>query len=598
MLDAATQRNLDLVKNAEGSTKHTLFAVLDNASTSMGSRMLKKWIQRPLIKREAIEQRLDVVAFFAHDAARMNQARELFSAISDVERVVGRIALGRAQMPDYLTLRSSLSVIPHLKALFVAGEVPLLFRMILSMIEDFSQLFGLLEKALEQDPLSDWIIRSGFDAQFDAMRELVERAHVKILELERHEQEKTGIGSLKIRYNQVHGYYIEVTKTHFDAIPQYYKRQQTLVGKERFMTPELHELQHEITVAKNQIEVVQKDLFDRVKQTVAYHIGSLRRMAHALAHADALLSLAFVAYHNGYVRPELHAQGPIAIQKGRHPVIEQTLDHQFIANDTRLDDAHAFHIITGPNMGGKSTYMRQVALICIMAHIGSFVPAQSAHIAILDRIFTRIGAGDNLAEGKSTFLVEMEETAAICHAATNRSLVILDEVGRGTSTFDGLAIAQAVIEYLHTHVKSRCLFATHYHELTRLSKQLPGVVCYTADSKQTESGIRFLYTIKQGVANGSFGLEVAKLAELPAPVIERAQAILEEIGHEHRSLTAHNTLIDSDLHDAYVQLSSEVERLRLQVARQNEQLTLLQQIDFDDLSPKKAFDILWKMHQL
>lgn len=598
ILDAATQRNLDLVKNSEGNTKHTLLSVIDVASTAMGSRMLKKWLQRPLVKQEAIEQRQEVIDYFLRDVTRMQQLQELFSAISDIERVVGRIALGRAQVQDYCGLRSSLAVIPELKKQF-ESRGPVLLAMILSMIDDFSPLSDLLHAALHEDSTSTWIIKSGFDQHFDTMRELVEQAHIRIIDLERSEQEKTGISSLKIRYNQVHGYYIEVTKAHYDAIPEYYKRQQTLVGKERFMMPELHELQHEITVAKNQIDVVQKELFDRVKQTVAMHVGQLRRMAHALAHLDALLALATVAYNNGYVRPTLNTHGAIVIKAGRHPVIERSLSQQFIANDTTLNVDESFHIITGPNMGGKSTYLRQIALICVLAHIGSYVPAKDASIALLDRIFTRIGAGDNLADGKSTFLVEMEETAAICTAATERSLVILDEVGRGTSTFDGLAIAQAVIEHLYTRVKSRCLFATHYHELTRLQEKNPGIVCYFAVSKKTQSGIMFLYKMDRGVADGSFGIEVAKLAQLPTSIIDRAECILQEITTSQVQHQSHavSSSANSYLQINYMKLCDEVAALKQKIAQQHKQLELITEVDLDDLSPKKAFDILWKMNQ-
>ena len=358
------------------------------------------------------------------------------------------------------------------------------------------------------------------------------------------------------------------------------------------MIAALAQLQHEISSARNQIAAVEKEIFERIQQQVRAYVPQLRKTAHALAHVDALVGLALAAYENNFIRPALNDTGTISISAGKHPIINQLLQEKCRANDTLMNDQERLLILTGPNMGGKSTYLRQVALICLLAHMGSFVPAQSADIALLDRIFTRIGAGDNLAQGKSTFLVEMEETAAICQYATRRSLVILDEVGRGTSTFDGLAIAQAVVEYLFTKVQARCLFATHYHELALLEEQHPGIVSYYMASSKTKQGILFLYTIKRGIANGSFGLEVAKLAQLPPAIIERSEKIL----HSMQSKSEHAAVQTSHVESAQVQ--AQIEQLHAQLEKAQHKLRLLAQVDYDHLSPKQAFDLLWKLREV
>ncbi len=591
ILDSATQRNLELIKNfQDGGAKNTLFGHLDKAATAMGSRMLKKWLVRPLIKQEAIEQRLDVVATLVNDTPLRSQLEELLKTMGDVERVVGRIALQRAPLADYLALKQALAVLPVLRARLLSQQLLMLLRVILEHIPDFSSLYNLLESSLHDDATKEWVIKEHFDKQLDALRELANNSDRKILELEAKEQQASGNAALKIRYNQVQGYYIELTKLGAKSVPDYFIKQQTLVGKERFITTDLRLLQDEIMRAKQEVDLVEKQIFERVKQEVAQHVPALRKLAFGLAHLDALVALSSSAYDFGYVRPIFSAGRDIIIEDGRHPVVEATSNGgRFIPNSTELSDNASLWIITGPNMGGKSTYLRQVALICIMAQCGSFVPAKAAKLAILDRIFTRIGAGDNLAEGKSTFLVEMEETATICTQATAKSLVILDEVGRGTSTFDGLAIAQAVVEHIYTHIGARCLFATHYHELTHLQDRYPGIKSYYAASKKTPQGIIFLYKIMCGVADGSFGIEVAKLAQLPVPVLKRAQEILQELTltEDVRMLPAQQT--DSQ---AY---AKQLQELTAELKHYKEKFLSLHEIDYDQLSPKQAFDILWKI---
>jgi len=598
LLDAATQRNLELVKNScDGGTRNSLFTVIDDAVTAMGSRMVKKWLLRPLVSGDAIRQRQQAVQLLVDQVRLVQELDSCLKEIGDIERVVGRVSLLRATLHDYLMLLRALGVLPRVRLLLGPHGECLLLGLVAQQIADFSLLHALLSAALNDDSSKEWTIKKGFDQELDRLRELVHNSHQQIVALEQREIEQTSIQSLKVRYNNVHGYYIEVTKANLDAVPERYVRRQTLVGKERFITTELQLLESEIATARNQIDEVERAVFERIKNEVCEEVVRLRKAAHALAHLDALCSLACVARDNGYVCPKLNTRRELIITGGRHPVVERCADGKFIPNDTLVDDEQSFWIVTGPNMGGKSTYLRQVALISVLAHCGSFVPAASADVPLLDRVFTRIGAGDNLAEGKSTFLVEMEETAAICSQATERSLVILDEVGRGTSTFDGLAIAQAVVEHIHTKVKARCIFATHYHELAQLQKDHPGIVSYYASSKRTADGMLFLYKMIRGVADGSFGVEVAKLANLPPAVVSRAQELLtclmsEGIGTDgvqtgnraHSALSAQNRA-----------LQQEITALQEKLATQGARLTILDEVDYDNLSPRMAFDLLWSL---
>jgi len=602
ILDASTQKNLELIKNnQDGGRKNTLFHLLDKACTSMGSRMVKKWITRPLVKKEAIEQRLDVVTKLVDEIALSQKIKELLVQIGDIERIVGRMALRRATITDYIALARALEIIPDLKMLLSSYSDIMLLRIIASYLVDFCNIHKLLVAAINDDSSKDWIIKNGFDQRLDHLRMLVFDGNKKIVELEKQEQKKTGISSLKVRYNKVHGYYIEVTKANLHLVPDTYIRQQTLVNRERFTTTELRNFQQEMVQATAQIDKVEKEIFEHVKDQVYQYIAPLRKVAHALAHLDALLSFSNVAYDYGYTRPGFNEHGDMAIEQGRHPVVEFCQNINFIPNDTNFNDQQSLLIITGPNMGGKSTYLRQVALIAIMAQCGSFVPAKSCNLALLDRIFTRIGSGDNLAGGKSTFLVEMEETALICNYATCKSLVILDEVGRGTSTFDGLAIAQAVVEHIHTKIGAKCLFATHYHELTLLKDFFPAIHSYYASSKKTKDGIIFLYKIVEGVADGSFGIEVAKLASLPKGLIVRAKEILKDhTGDDTQQiklaqmLPAQHDLVKTD---GMCHLEAKIAHLQVALEHEKNRLLRLKNIDYNDLSPKKALDLLWEIKE-
>lgn len=589
ILDAATQRNLELVKNnSDGSAKNSLFELLDKATTAMGARMIKKWIVRPLIKKESILHRQEAVEILTKNVILKEKLIALLSEISDLERIIGRIALNKAQFNDYLSLSNSLSLIPEVKKI-LHNEVHIeIFNSIGSKLVDLTILNNLLFASLNNDNSKSWLIKNGFDLKLDNLRDLAQNSDKKILELEAQEQISTNISSLKIRYNQMYGYYIEITKTNLDLVPARYIKQQSLSGKERFITPELQQLQIEIETARNEVNFIEKEIFEKIKNEVTKYIGVLRRISNALATLDALIGFANVAYQNGYVKPVFNDNRDIIIEDGRHPIIENVHKNNFISNSTSLTDSESLLIITGPNMGGKSTYLRQVALICILAQTGSFVPAKAANLPILDRVFSRIGSGDNLAEGKSTFLVEMEETAVICNQATNRSLVILDEVGRGTSTNDGLAIAQSVVEYIYQKVNARCLFATHYHELTELKNRFNGIASYCMASKKTDKGILFLHKLIPGAADSSFGLEVAKLAALPEQIIARSQEILHTMKTGDKVGKVDN-FTPAKLSD------EKIKNLEVKISEQNKVLDKIRSLNFDDITPKQAFDILWQI---
>ncbi len=601
IIDASTQKNLELTKNnVDGTIKNSLFDLLDKASTPMGSRMIKKWIVRPLIKHETITQRQDAVEYLIKNIFVKDKLISLLSQIGDFERVIGRISLHKAQLSDYLALSKTLSISPEIKNILSSINIDF-FKIIESKFRDFSSLQKLLEQSLNEDFVKNWIIKTGFDKNLDNLRELVENSNNKILKLEEQEQNLTGINSLKIRYNQVHGYYIEITKTNLSLVPERFIRSQTLSGKERYITPELQKLQLEIEKARNEITFAEQQVFEKIKSAVNEYVTDLRKVANALANLDAIIGFANIAYENSYIRPTFNDNKDILIEDGRHPIIENILSKSFIPNSTYLTNDESLWIVTGPNMGGKSTYLRQVALICIMAQCGSFVPAKLASLPILDRIFTRIGAGDNLAEGKSTFLVEMEETANICNQATDKSLVILDEVGRGTSTFDGLAIAQAVVEHIYTNIKARCLFATHYHELTELHNKFPGIVPYHTASKKTETGILFLHKIIKGSSNGSFGIEVAKLASLPKSVITRSEEILTNLLNNRPTesfFIPSSPVILREVRSTQSKDDEKIKTLELELEKNNKIISELKNIDYNDLSPKKSFDLLWEIKKM
>lgn len=583
VIDAGTQRNLELVVNQQGTRSNTLLAVLDNCQTAMGSRLLKKWLVRPLLQHTMIMHRLNAVEYYYAHHNERNELRRLLKELGDGERIVGKIILDRASVADYIQLVSILELLPAIKKLLHNTHIPFL-TLLEQSVTDLPGVTELLRTSLESDLETNFYIKKGYDGVLDELKDLVHNSQSKLQELELHEQNKTGISSLKIRYNNVQGYYVEVTKVHMEKVPSYYIRRQTLANRERYTFFELQQLEHAITHAQQDSIAREKELFEAIKKSIHPYFSSLRKSMHAIAQLDVLLTFALNAYERGYVKPTFNNQRNYAVIKSSHPVLKEVLANAFIPNDIILNDAQSIMLITGPNMGGKSTYLRQTALITIMAQCGSFIPAHSADLPIVDRIFTRIGAADNISEGKSTFLVEMEETAHVCQYATKNSLVILDEIGRGTSTFDGLAIAQAVIEYLFTHIKARTLFATHYHELTSLESVYPGIVNYHATSATSSGGIIFLHTIIPGKAEKSFGIAIAQYAHLPATIVQRAYEL------EKTFVNATPSMIEKKgaLHQDIIFLQQEL-------AKAQHRLALVESIDYNTLSPKQAFDILWKL---
>jgi len=555
VLDPVSVRNLELVQpifseesGRAGPT--TLIASLDVTVTGMGARLLRSSILRPLIDREAIEARLGGVAHLLQQTVVRGEIRKELRGILDLERLTSRITLGLASPRELLALRKSLAQLPLLKNFVMpppAGGSELL-RHLHDEIDELADVRERLERALSEEPpaLSSepGIIRSGFHAELDELRDLSQHSKQVIASMEERERKRTNIASLKIRFNHVFGYYIEISKPNLHLAPADYERKQTLVNAERFTSTELKEYERKILAADEHILEIERQLFLDLRSGIAAKAARLRKTAVAIAQLDVLAAFAKLAADRGYIRPEFTSTGELLIVAGRHPVIEELLrqrGERFVPNDLFFEPARQqLLLITGPNMGGKSTYLRQAALIALMAQIGSFVPARAAKLPIIDRIFTRIGASDNLARGRSTFLVEMSEVAAILNHATPASLVLLDEVGRGTATFDGLSIAWAVVEHLQKHTRARTLFATHYHELTELADLLPGVQNVHVSVKETPNEIIFLRRVEPGTADKSYGIEVARLAGLPRSVIERAREVLKR--HEQSEHQLSETL--------------------------------------------------------
>ncbi|MDI6871625.1 MAG: DNA mismatch repair protein MutS [Bacillota bacterium] len=539
-LDPATRRSLELCEaQRDGSRKGTLLWVLDHTVTAMGGRLLRDWLQRPLKGVEPINRRLEAVEDLVRDGTRRRLLRQALQKVYDLERLLGRVGLGVANGRDLVALGRSLAEVPAVKDLCLAAGSALL-REVGEQLDPLTDLAGLLQRALVDDPpvgiKEGGLIRPGYCAELDQLREAATSGKDWIAGLEAKEREATGIKSLKVGFNKVFGYYIEVTRPNLPLVPAgRYERKQTLVNAERFVTPELKEYEALVLGAEEKMAGLEYDLFVEVRDAVAERAAQLQATARLLATVDVLASLAEAAVAGGYCRPTVSEGEALRIVEGRHPVVERTLPSgAFVPNDTNLDADHRFLLVTGPNMAGKSTYLRQVALIVLMAQIGSFVPAKAAEIGLVDRIFTRVGAADDLAGGQSTFMVEMTEVANILHHATRRSLIILDEVGRGTSTFDGLAIAWAVTEYIHDpgRLGAKTLFATHYHELTRLEGRLPGLRNVSVAVRREGENVVFLHRIIPGGADESYGIEVAKLAGLPRPLLRRAREVLDRLEWE------------------------------------------------------------------
>ena len=537
LLDSSTRRNLELCETLREKQKRgSLLWVLDKTKTAMGARTLRKYIEQPLIRKKDIEERLDAVAELKDQAISREEIRDYLSSVYDLERLMCKITYQSANPRDLIAFERSLSMLPHIRCILQDMSSTLL-KELYQELDPLEDLCALIQKAIVDDPpiamKEGGIIKDGYHEEVDRLRTAKSKGKEWLARLEEQEREKTGIKNLRIRYNKVFGYYLEVTNSFKNLVPDYYTRKQTLANAERYIIPELKELEDTILGAEDKLYALEYELYSEVRDAIAAEVLRIQKTAKAVAQIDAFASLALTAERNQYVRPKINEKGTIDIRDGRHPVVEQMIPSEmFIANDTYLDDKkNRISVITGPNMAGKSTYMRQTALIVLMAQIGSFVPASSANIGLVDRIFTRVGASDDLASGQSTFMVEMTEVANILRNATSKSLLILDEIGRGTSTFDGLSIAWAVIEHISNSklLGAKTLFATHYHELTELEGKISNVNNYCIAVKEKGDDIIFLRKIVKGGADKSYGIQVARLAGVPESVTSRAKEIVEEL---------------------------------------------------------------------
>ena len=603
VLDASTVTNLELLKSFQGGSEGTLAHVLDRTSTSMGARTLRRWIVEPLIDRNKINQRLDCVdALFVGPTLR-SRLRDALGDVYDIERLVGRISGKRAGPRDVAALGGSLSLIPEIKsALKDSGSKPL--AALGDSLEEFPELVELINTAIEDDPpllLADGgVIRSGYNAELDDLRSVASSGRGWIVENEAKLRNETGIPNLKIKYNKVFGYFIEVTKSNLKLVPETFIRKQTISTGERYITPELKEYEEKVLGAEEKIASLEYEIFCELREKLAAESDRLQNCARRIAVVDVLCSLAEVAADLNYCRPHITADTAVRIKAGRHPVVEKMLiTDTFVPNDLLLDNSeNQINILTGPNMAGKSTILRQMGLIVLMAHMGSFVPAQSADICLVDRIFTRVGASDNLVRGQSTFMVEMNETANILNNCTNKSLILLDEIGRGTSTFDGLSIAWAVTEYIHER-KDRCaktIFATHYHELTELESMLPRVKNFNVLVKDYGEKIIFLYKMERGGSDRSYGIQVARLAGIPQAVIDRAKEVLANL--ERGEFVADNLpSIALGSHAPKARKGREQLNLFDPNEKYLEIVEALRQTDPDSLSPREALDFIYKLKE-
>jgi DNA mismatch repair protein MutS len=592
ILDAVTVRNLELLDPlfSNSGDSVTLFRCLDSTLTPMGKRLLRSWILRPSINVAEIQDRLDAVEELASNLMNREELRQAMNGIFDLERLLSRVTLETANARDVLALASSLGRIPPLRTVLSRFAASLM-KSRLDGIDDLSDLRERIERTIVAEPpltLADGgVIAPEVSAELDELRALSRNSKQYLAQVEERERQRTGIGSLKVKFNSIFGYYIEISKVNLHLVPKDYERKQTLVNAERFTTPELKEYEAKILDAQEKIVEIERRIFSELRAAVAAEARRLRRTAMALAEVDVLASFAHLAVQRNYCRPVLDDSGDLEIIEGRHPVVEvQELAgaERFVPNDLFLNaTTHAILVLTGPNMGGKSTYLRQTALMVVMAQMGSFVPARKARLGVVDRIFTRIGASDNLARGRSTFMVEMTETAAILNTATQRSLILLDEIGRGTATYDGLAIAWAAVEFIHQRTRAKTLFATHYHELTELADRLSGVKNFHVSVKESAGGIVFLRRVEPGAADKSYGIEVAKLAGLPMAVVERAREVLAEHEDAERRATEH--LAHEETAPASLQLTMFTPLSQKIVDR-------LRDINVNNLTPLEALNLL------
>ena len=588
ILDAATRRNLEIDVNLTGGDSNTLLAVMDCTVTAMGSRMLRRWLHRPLTDVSALRRRQRAVAALG-DNYSYEPLRSALKAVGDMERILTRVALRSARPRDLTRLLSSLAALPQVRTHIAHCDAPLLAQLA-EQCAEYPELCALLDRALVENPpvviREGGVIAQGYDAELDELRQLSTGAGEFLLEIEQRERKATGISTLKVGYNRVHGYYIEISRAQSGQAPAEYVRRQTLKNAERFITPELKEFEDKALSSKSRALAREKALYDALIETLNEQLGALQDSAAAVAEIDVLATLAERAATLRLCAPQFCEEEVFEVVAGRHLVVEQVLDEPFIANDTLLNNHRRMLLITGPNMGGKSTYMRQNAVIALLAHIGSCVPADAVRMAPIDRIFTRIGSSDDLASGRSTFMVEMTETANILHNATPRSLVLMDEVGRGTSTFDGLSLAWAAAVELAQRVRAFTLFATHYFELTSLPQDCPTMANVHLDATEHQDHVVFLHNIQEGPANRSFGLQVARLAGIPGTVLRAAQEKLTQLEQSKPATVA----------DAPLPLAGS--QSDLFGAAPHPAVTLLESLDIDDLSPRQALDLLYTLKSL
>lgn len=605
IIDSSTRRNLELVETLREKQKRgSLLWVLDKTRTAMGARTLRSFVEQPLIERAEIEERYDAIDEFNTNAITREEIREYLNPVYDLERLITRVTYQTANPRDLIAFRNSIHMLPPIKTLMSDFQSPLLKRLY-EQLDTLDELYELIERSIAEEPpltLHDGgILKEGYNEEVDRLRKAKTDGKSWLADLEAKEREKTGIKNLKIKYNKVFGYYLEVTNSFKDLVPDYFTRKQTLANAERFITPELKELEDVILGAEDKLIVLEYELFREVRQKVADEVVRIQKTAKAVAQIDVFASLATVAEQNNYCRPKLNEKGLIDIKDGRHPVVERMIQNEmFVANDTYLDNgSNRVSIITGPNMAGKSTYMRQSALIVLMAQIGSFVPAKSAKIGIVDRIFTRVGASDDLASGQSTFMVEMSEVANILRNATSNSLLILDEIGRGTSTFDGLSIAWAVVEHISNPrlLVAKTLFATHYHELTELEGKLNSVNNYCIAVKEKGDDIVFLRKIVKGGADKSYGIQVAKLAGVPDNVIERAKEIVEELSNNDITEIVQNISAEGSSKRSKPKLDEvDLEQISLLDTMDNDTiLNELKELDLGQMTPIEAMNKLYEL---
>ncbi len=595
-LDISARRNLELTKSMmNGEKRHSLLWVVDKTKTAMGKRMIRSWIERPLMSVNQITKRQNAIGELADNPIKRDKIRNSLAGISDIERLTSRIAYGTANAKELKALQNTLKRLPEIKA-EVSENASALLKDIEKNIDLLSDVEDLIDKAIVDEPpftlREGGMIKQGYHTEIDSLHEIMADGSGVLAQIEAEEREKTGIPKLKVGYNRVFGYYIEVTNLYKELVPENYIRKQTLTNGERFITQELKELEGKIIGAKDRAIALEYEVFCTVRQQVGNEVDRLHSTAKALAALDVLASFAEVAVNNNYVCPQINTNGVIDIKDGRHPVVETLLNGApFVPNDTVLDkNENRCAIITGPNMAGKSTYMRQIALIVLLAQVGSFVPAKTANISIVDAIFTRVGASDDLATGQSTFMVEMNEVSTILKNATENSLIILDEIGRGTSTFDGMSIARAVLEFVckKKTLGAKSLFATHYHELTAMEGMLDGVKNYSIAVKKRGDDITFLRRIVKGGADESFGIEVAKLAGVPDSVVKRAKVILKEL--EQNKID-----IQFKAEDAVVEEEENDIQFNFSINGKNEIIEILKTIDVNTLTPIEAMQTLYDL---